>query len=236
MTQGFEFGENTTRRIIAMLRAFETSPSGFGGKGNPTRTLPGVSPIVWKNVSGETAPKYAAVEITDVLQVDGRIILEGDKPTGDIGARIFFNGHNEVEANKRGIFQQSIALRALFDDGAGANGDGYGPKSASWKLTEGRWGYRSLGGIPDETDQMYVESAPIKMFGKTDASITAGGSGTVSLWSITAGSSTRSDTTVNVTAYYDIMHNSENISSGKWVQCEFIPSENKTQIVGKECE
>ena len=70
----------------------------------------------------------------------------------------------------------------------------------------------------------------VSYLGKADSTISIDSSGTVSLWDAAA------DTTENVTAYLDWMHNDENVSAGKEVVVTWFPHESKWRITGAECE
>lgn len=73
--------------------------------------------------------------------------------------------------------------------------------------------------------------------GKADSDITAGSTGTVSLWQKNPSTGTLEDTGDNVTAYLDWMHGSEDVSSGKQVViARFGEYGGIWRIIGAECE
>lgn len=78
----------------------------------------------------------------------------------------------------------------------------------------------------------YQSLPPVGMevlIGKADSEITAGNSGTVSLWAGTAANSL-SDTSQDVTAYARI----GTVGSGKWVY--LLPTAHGFEVVNAECD
>lgn len=65
---------------------------------------------------------------------------------------------------------------------------------------------------------------------KPDSNITAGSSGTVSVWS------GGSDSGVNLTAHVDWMDGGDDVSSGKEAMIKYFPDEDKWYVIGAECE
>lgn len=78
--------------------------------------------------------------------------------------------------------------------------------------------------------QIGVSAGNRYLKGKADSTITAGSSGTVSVWR------GGSDTSYNVTGYLNWMHGSEDISSGKELVLCYFEDEAKWVIVNAECE
>lgn len=73
--------------------------------------------------------------------------------------------------------------------------------------------------------------------GKADSTITAGSTGTVSVWQKNASTGTLEDTGDNVTVYLDWMHGSEDVSSGKQVLiARFSEYGGIWRVIGAECE
>jgi len=79
-----------------------------------------------------------------------------------------------------------------------------------------------------ERSQRFLTPTTIKMvLGKTDAAITKGSSGTVSIWTGTAGS--ESDSTENITVYNKI----GDVAITKWCICAYF--NNAWYLVNAEC-
>lgn len=78
--------------------------------------------------------------------------------------------------------------------------------------------------------QLGVSAGNRYLKGKTDATITAGSSGTVSVWR------NGSDTSFNVTGYLNWMDGSEDISGDREVVLHYFEDEAKWVITNAECE
>lgn len=76
-----------------------------------------------------------------------------------------------------------------------------------------------------------IVTGNIVKLAKSDSTITAGSSGTVSIYSDPS-----TDSGDNVTAWADWMDGGQDISSGKELLIMWFPGENKWRIIGAECE
>jgi len=113
-------------------------------------------------------------------------------------------------------------------------GETWGPANASWQLKSGEPGWTITGQDPDGLDRILVTKATSTsdsiLKGVADAQITAGSSGTVSIWKAGA------DTGDNVTAHLNWMHGGQNVSISKQVLVKYFADESKWVIIGAECE
>jgi hypothetical protein len=78
---------------------------------------------------------------------------------------------------------------------------------------------------------IFTVPVAVRLIGKSNGTITAGGSGSVDVYSDAA-----TDTGQNVTAYLDWMDGGNDISAGKEVRIEWEPLEAIFRVVGAECE
>lgn len=116
------------------------------------------------------------------------------------------------------------------------------PTDVSWRLGQnpGKGTYdhpRTLSeSITSLTDHnalpvhwMLIDNGSPKHKAKTDSTITAGSSGTVSIWA------NGSDTTYNVTAYYNWMKSSGDIADDTEIRIEWDANESHWVIIGADC-
>lgn len=161
---GVKFSEQLARRVIKATRTVEGWTPPATGRMYPQKLQPDNQ--LWYNSSGETAPPYAAIEVTDVSEEGGRIVLTGTKPTGASGVAIVFNGREEVEAARLGPCCMGPLVRARYANGSGANGVMYSVAASSWVLATGSQ-YPSLGTVNGTDNDMLLlinsASVPIRV-------------------------------------------------------------------------
>lgn len=155
------------------------------------------------NDSGEEIPAHAVMRINGISVQRNRACYAMRQPNsfGSIwGHRI--NGPTPVADGAFGVCTLTGVIAGLYDtaDGTPAHGEYWGPRNGSWKLRKNTSGWRVLAD-GDSTGIAYVQHWPSQtLVGKTDAAITKGNSGTISIYWGSAGA-TISDTGENVTAY-----------------------------------
>lgn len=139
-----------------------------------------------KNVSGESIPAWAAMEIVDHEYRDGVSVWHVDKPS-ESNLRpeaVLFNGPQAIPSDKYGAGERSCLARAAVDDAA--EGDTLGTVEDSWELGEGN-GFWRLKDIADSDSAIVTAELHGTFMGKADGEIAAmeantPGTGTVTLW------------------------------------------------------
>jgi hypothetical protein len=112
-----------------------------GGAGSFTSPVPfadsGAEPLLFKNVSGETIPPYACVQLTGTTESGTHTnLLNADQPadaTGKAGP-YGFNGPSSVAAGEIGTLQSGPAYRAIYNSGTQTAGIKYHPIKDSWEI------------------------------------------------------------------------------------------------------
>ena len=219
------FGEQTASKLARLVNTGKASIAP-----NVYTNIPETAPTIFRNDSGEAIPAYGCMKIIDAEtdSATGRYVVVVDKPDSTSGP-FLFNGDREIAIDGYGAARTGI-VRALTSGAVSAGV--WGPLS-DWAVV--------VNGIPaveifGELDtNLAIGSTQISNYfklGKSDSTITAGSSGTVSIWS----GSTLADTGVNVTAWLDWMDGGENVSSGKELLIQWFPDRGKWQIIGADCE
>ena len=221
-------GDRTARRVVELVNAAD------GTQANITRRRDNLVPgsLTYRNDSGEAVPAYGCMRLTGAEEDPntGRQVVVIQKPNSTGGVFVF-NGSRETASGEYGTAYAGV-VRAAFASGTPAAGETWGPLS-TWNVEAG--GNPAILVYGDiDTDMLYgtTDIGTVIKHAKADGAITFGSSGTVSIWD----GSTLADTTVNVTAYLDWMHGSENISSGKELLIQWFPNRGKWQIIGADCE
>lgn len=155
----------------------------------------------FKNNTNEEIPAHAVMRITGTTKVGQEFIINAEKPDS-FGAMYVhrINGPVPVPAAKYGICRLNGLTAALYDtaDGTPAASEMWGPRNGSWKLRRDTAGFRIVS--TGNSGIVVVVHDPQKtLLGKTDAQISMGSTGTISIhWSGTGGSTV--DTGENLTA------------------------------------
>jgi len=145
--------EELAKRVIKATRIVEGWHPPASGREYPRN--PQSVNTLWKNVHAQTAPPYAAFEVTDVDIVNGRLVILGTRPTGTGGKLILFNFREQVPTTETGVAQPGPIIRARFSNGTGANGTTYSVAASSWELATGTQ-YPVLGKIDDVSNDMFI--------------------------------------------------------------------------------
>lgn len=121
-----------------------------------------------------------------------------------------------------------------IDTGTPAIGEVWGPKDSSFGIErnfKGLWVIGSQQTVANVSATLCVRYPKDLIFkAKADANVTAGGTGTFSIW---VGGS---DSGVNVTATLDWAEGGTDVSLGKEVYVRYFPDEDKWYWFGGECE
>jgi len=112
-----------------------------GGAGSFTSPVPfadsGAEPLLFKNVSGETIPPFACVQLTGTTESGTHTnLLNADQPADANGhsGPYAFNGASSVAAGEIGTLQSGPAYRAIYNSGTQTAGIKYHPIKDSWEI------------------------------------------------------------------------------------------------------
>lgn len=120
----------------------------------PDRTIADTyqpAPIYIRNDSGEEIPRFACLQVTGSVELNGQNYITVDKPTdvtGDAGWYLF-NGFAAVEIDGYGIAHDGPLVRMLTDGSAVACGDRWRPTISQWYVTPSAAGIFSAVGEDD---------------------------------------------------------------------------------------
>lgn len=173
--------------------------------------------IPFVNTSGEEVPAYACMKVVGTTTVNGRYILEIDKPD-EYGAQWqhLINGPVAVPDGGYGTCTGNFPTR-IASTGSTA-GELYGPRNNSWELTSNTGGFRAL-----ETG-VFVREPMMVFAGKFTGTVSKGSTGTVTAyWHGTTTSQT-------VSSVYAV---SQAFTSSDWVNVYKIA--NRWEAYLREC-
>ncbi len=113
-----------------------------------------------KNVSGETAPAFAALQPTGAFTNDGA--LEVTKSTRDDNNQVLLNGPTEIPDEGAGMATNEYPALAYYDtgDGTPANGEKWGAVAGEWKIQKGYEGFLIIGGADTTNGHVLVMRDP----------------------------------------------------------------------------
>lgn len=137
------FNVETARELLHAFR--ELKSSGLLRPGVIDNLLKGSAlftpnPVHVRNVSGETIPAYACMQVVGTVEVGRRNLLQVDKPadaTGDAGAFVF-NGPRAIAAGESGATQFAYhdIVRAILDSGTVTAGEHWAPVAGQWYIEQ----------------------------------------------------------------------------------------------------
>jgi len=189
-------------------------------------------PISVYNQSANTIPPFGCMKVTDAKYEAERKIILVDEPNDD-GGPFLFNGGREIETEKFGYAQTGPIIIGAIDSGTPEVGETWGPTTGFKCTYLGQPAALVYGKLNDNFFIGNTSHRQLLRLGKPDSNVTAGGTGTISIWS---GSGTATDTTENSTAELDWMEGGDDISSGKEVLIQWVIDEGQWRITGAECE
>lgn len=146
MAEGVLIGPQLAADLQVLVDHFKRS--GLPGL-SPMNTAPVITktPIYFKNVSGETIPAYACMQVTNTVEEGPQNFLEVEKPADTDGSagQFIFNGPSQVLNNGTGIAQDSLVVRAFKNTGTVTAGGLWGPTVGQWYLTSDAGSYVAAG-------------------------------------------------------------------------------------------
>jgi hypothetical protein len=158
MADGAVFPVELAKEIVRAFRQLQAS--GLLGPGvieaiqkrTPTLTE---TPLYFTNVSGETIPPYACMQVLGTDEIGPQNYVQCDKPqdtTATAGGYVF-NGHRAVDDGKQGITQSGRVQRAI-GDGTSIAGDRYQPVVGDWGIEQNDSGPFIMAGEDDIVDDV----------------------------------------------------------------------------------
>lgn len=200
----YAFDEWDARRIARAVRKSEA--------GTPMPAMPTEQPrqrnytrIPFRVDASETVPAYGVLRVTGMVDVDGRYIYKIDKPNATFSRLCLVNGPDEVtyRSGSTGYGWGTWLWHAdyvLYDTGnIPAFGETWGPQNNTWTIKKNHPGFLIQGGntgTGSASRTIAMQSVPEQVFGKADAAIANGASGTVRVYVGTQGSETDSGLTI----------------------------------------
>jgi hypothetical protein len=132
MSKGQVFTPATARKI---LQEIDKGPQ-RNPRNKTRRDLP--TPQYFRNNASEAVPAWGVMRVSDIVEHNGLIMFEIEKPDDTVGLFVFNTGH-EVAAKSGstydvGLCQQGPYFKAIYDTGTPSNGDIYGVDG--WELSE----------------------------------------------------------------------------------------------------
>jgi hypothetical protein len=199
----YAFDENDARRIG---RAVRKSEAGTAAPQMPTEQprQRNYSRIPFRVDATETVPAYGLLRVTGMVEVDGRKVYKIDKPNTTFSRLYLVNGPDEItyRSGSTGYGWGTWLWHAdyvLYDTGnTPAFGDSWGPQDGTWTIKKYRYGFTIMGGNAGTgaaSRTIAVQSEVKEFWGQTDAAITKGSSGTISVYD-----GNDADTSINVSS------------------------------------
>lgn len=185
-----------------------------------------------KHVGNQNCPPGGLMRIVGTENVDGVRHITIDKPNGDYQRHYLVNRWKELEYGETGVglwaFDRAARIKLYTGDTVGTPGQSFGAVPNQWYARLGYYGFRSTGKRYTESGQESFEGMQMldyEIVGKTDAAISKGLSGVVSVWL----GSRAADTTQNITASVA----AATVGLGKWVGVAWLA--DSPTIVWTEC-
>lgn len=171
-------------------------------KERPTRSqVRGVN--ILNDDPGQTVPAYGVMAVSG-FELDGAFpTVKIVRPGSTFYSQYVINDGIELAYGSRKRIPDQVFIKAAYDTGTPAAGEWWGPKPSQFTLSKGYPGIAQIAGIVDATNKIALVNfcgQITRLYGKTNAQITKGSSGTVNIHNdLSSGSSQISSWTV--TAY-----------------------------------
>lgn len=200
--------EHDEARLGRLLFAYESGQllrRDYAGRGEERRDFVKKS---YRNDAGETIPAYGLMRVAGMVEVDGEQLFKVVKPNSTFGRLYLVNGPDEVTVATLYGWGTWLwhADYVLYNTAATpAFGESWGPTNDTWTITQHRPGFLIQGGNTGTgaaSRVIAMQSVPEIVFGKADAAIAHGASGTVRVYGgATQGSET--DTSLTIASCYN---------------------------------
>ncbi len=155
-----------TRMVLDAVRVLKASgllsTSGLKKAYNP----PPNTPLYVTNVSGETIPAYACMQVTGTQEVGPQNFFKVAKPADEYGfaGAFIFNTHRDIDTGGQGIATAGVDARSLSENPAASSGSRLRPRVNTWKIYTDTGGMFIAGGpddIASSVQRIFVSSAAI---------------------------------------------------------------------------
>ncbi len=230
-----------TADFADQLRGLLNRPNAVGVIPNSPAVRPEPPPpddlgIPFRNDASEDIPAYACMRVTGLDTTSPRRVYTVTKPDTTFGRLYLFNGPVvcKYSGSKRGTAQAMPIIRASYDTGTPANGEGWGPKPSQWTLAKSYPEVALVQGVDASRGFLVAQWHPIDiLIGKLAGSLSQGGSATMNVWAGTANSEAVISS-LTVTVYDWLMKSGATaIASGKKVVAKNI--NGNWYVIEAEC-
>lgn len=201
MPEIYGYSANDIARISAAVRAYESGRLNQRDLYEDQPKDRNLGKIAFRNDNAGTVPAYGVMRVTGMVTVEGKTLFKTDKPNTTFSRLYLVNGPTEVLTGKRswGTWLWH-ADYILYDTGnTPAFGETWGPQNDTWTIKKDHPGFLIQGGNTGTgaaSRTIAMQSVPEHVFGKADAAIANGASGTVRVYVGTQGSETDSGLTI----------------------------------------
>lgn len=156
-----------------------------GGKIRVQRRFTAAPTIRFRNDSGETAPAYGVMRVTDYDETTGVYVIEKPSSSVPFERDYLVNLGEDVADGEIGNGTWLEESGYVLTDGAAAPGEQWGAADDSWELVKNRYGFEIVGGDITEASQHRVVARQfivVAVIGKADSAIAKDSTGTVTVW------------------------------------------------------
>lgn len=197
--------------------------------------------LPFRNDSGEDAPAHAVMRVTGTAVVGDQQVITVDKPNATFQRYYAINSTAAVPDGRVGRCTFGPPAIVRYDNSnTPAFGETWGAKPSSWDIFRGRPGFNILGVFTNTRvptiNLVHTLTYPVDVIKCTpDSNITAGSSGTASIYMNGA------DTTdMNITLFNDWPDNGQTLSAAKETIARFFGDESdgdgEWHQIERECE
>jgi hypothetical protein len=216
MASKYWIGYEAARQINRAIRATNDipRPSARAHHRRPhSSTISSAVPVY--NASGETVPSGGLMAISGTTMIGGVTFMSITKPTSTFERLVLISGAGTIAVADTGVgYMADLPFPAMYDstDGTPAQGQCWGPYPSSWKMRRHMYGMYIWGEVDQDAKKALVTQVMVpNVIGKTDAAITKGSTGTVSVWK----GDQSADATVNIE---NVKNPFADVEITKWVR------------------
>lgn len=141
--------------------------------------------LPWKNEHESECPGFGAVLISGIEQADNeQWVLTGTRPDKITNVLIGFNSTTPIGNGEYGQLTLDVTAFAYYDtdDGTPEHGEMWGPDADTWKIKKNGGSLWYVVGADSENELCMLARMGFAMWtGETDAAVTSGTSGTISV-------------------------------------------------------
>jgi hypothetical protein len=195
------FSANDVHRISAAVRAYESGRLTQHDLQPEHLQDRNYGKIAFRNDSGEAVPAHAVMRVTGMATVERKNLFTISKPNTTFGRLYLVNGPTGVAIGKRGWGTWLWHADHVLYDTANtpAYGESWGPQNNTWTIKKNHVGFLIAGGNTGTgaaSRTIAMQELTTAAFGKADAAIASGASGTVRVYGGTQGSEVDTSQTI----------------------------------------